>query len=81
MYNLFFQADMHNCAAKCCEDKLSSIDSVQGCIERCSTPLNKAQRYVHTELEGFQGRLQRCVMVILDWEIISFIGPIHFLIF
>lgn len=57
---------MHLCAAKCCEDKKSSIDSVQGCVERCSTPLNKAQRYVHMELEGFQGRLQRCVMVIFD---------------
>lgn len=55
---------MHLCAAKCCQDKMSSIDSVQGCVERCSTPLNKAQRYVHTELEAFQGRLQRCVMVI-----------------
>jgi len=56
------QADMHFCAAKCCEDKVSSINSVQGCVERCSAPLNRAQRYVHTELEGFQGRLQRCVM-------------------
>ncbi len=62
--NFWFQADMHFCAAKCCQDQTSSIDSVQGCVERCSAPLNKAQRYVHTELEGFQGRLQRCVMVI-----------------
>lgn len=54
---------MHYCAAKCCEDKGGSIDSVQGCVDRCSSPLNRAQRYVHTELEGFQGRLQRCVMV------------------
>lgn len=54
---------MHLCAAKCCEDKYSSIDTVQGCVDRCSTPLNKSQRYVQTELEGFQGRLQRCVMV------------------
>ena len=54
---------MHKCAAKCCDDKFSSIDTVQGCIERCSAPLNQAQQFVHTELEGFQGRLQRCVMV------------------
>lgn len=54
---------MHYCAAKCCEDKGGSIDSVQGCVDRCSTPLNRAQRYVQTEFEGFQGRLQRCVMV------------------
>lgn len=64
----YFQADMHFCAAKCCEDQTSSIDTVQGCVERCSVPLNKAQRYVHTELEGFQGRLQRCVMVVISTE-------------
>lgn len=54
---------MHLCAAKCCEDRHSSIDLVQGCVERCSGPMTKAQRYVHTEVEEFQGRLQRCVMV------------------
>lgn len=58
---------MHFCAAKCCEDKTASMDTVQGCVERCSTPLNRAQRYLQTELEGFQGRLQRCVMVIFHW--------------
>lgn len=73
---------MHFCAAKCCEDKQSSIDSVQGCVERCSAPLNKAQRFVHTELEGFQGRLQRCVMVILIRTLISCcLMYDHFLIF
>lgn len=57
-----FQVQMHLCAAKCCEDKNSSIDVVQNCVERCSGPLTRAQKYVHNELEGFQGRLQRCVM-------------------
>lgn len=57
------QADMHLCAAKCCDDKNGSIDSVQGCIERCSSPLNRAQQYVQKELGDYQGRLQRCVMV------------------
>lgn len=54
---------MHLCAAKCCDDKSASIDTVQGCIERCSQPESRAQRYIHSEMEGFQGRLQRCVMV------------------
>lgn len=53
---------MHLCAAKCCEDRQSSIESVQKCVEKCSLPLTRSQRYVHQELEGFQGRLQRCVM-------------------
>lgn len=57
------QHEMHVCAAKCCEDQKASIDTVQGCIERCSMPVNRAQRYISSELEGFQGRLQRCVMV------------------
>lgn len=56
------QAEMHLCAAKCCEDKHGSIDSVQGCIERCSAPVNRAQQYVQKELGEYQGRLQRCVM-------------------
>lgn len=54
---------MHKCAAKCCEDQTSSIDSVQRCVDRCAAPLTSAQKYVHKELEEFQGRLQRCVMV------------------
>lgn len=54
---------MHLCAAKCCDDRQSSIDTVQGCVERCSGSVTKAQRFVHTEVEEFQGRLQRCVMV------------------
>lgn len=54
---------MHLCAAKCCDDKTGSIDSVQNCIERCSAPVNRAQHYVQKELQDFQGRLQRCVVV------------------
>ena len=53
---------MHLCAAKCCDDNTSSMDSVQRCVERCSAPTQKAQRYTQNELERFQGRLQRCVM-------------------
>lgn len=54
---------MHLCAANCCSDQSGSMDSVQRCIERCSEPVTKSQRYFQSELEGFQGRLQRCVMV------------------
>lgn len=67
MYNsflfIFVQGEMHLCAAKCCDDKNGSIDTVQGCIERCSAPVNRAQQYVQKELGEYQGRLQRCVMV------------------
>lgn len=57
------KGEMHLCAAKCCDDKNGSIDTVQGCIERCSAPVNRAQQYVQKELGEYQGRLQRCVMV------------------
>lgn len=57
---------MHLCAAKCCDNKNGSIDVVQGCIERCSAPVNRAQQYVQKELGEYQGRLQRCVMVHLN---------------
>lgn len=63
---MLFQQEMHLCAAKCCDDKNASIDTVQSCIERCSQPVNRAQRYIQSEMEGFQGRLQRCVMVCYD---------------
>lgn len=60
---MILQGEMHLCAAKCCDDKNGSIDSVQNCIERCSAPVNRAQQYVQKELSEYQGRLQRCVMV------------------
>ncbi|XP_055708721.1 protein FAM136A [Phlebotomus papatasi] len=56
------QAEMHLCAAKCCENTTGSIDVVQGCVQKCSVPVTKAERYIHKELNEFQGRLQRCVM-------------------
>ncbi|XP_026466977.1 protein FAM136A-like [Ctenocephalides felis] len=62
------EADMHRCAAKCCEDKDSSLSSVQSCVERCRRAFDKG------ELEGFQGRLQRCVMQCND-DIKDMMGP------
>lgn len=53
-----FQAQMHNCAAKCCNDEGASMESVQRCVENCSQPVNKAQRYVQTELERLIFTLQ-----------------------
>lgn len=54
---------MHLCAAKCCDDKNASMDTVHGCIERCSAPVTRAQNYIQKEIGEYQGRLQRCVMV------------------
>ncbi|XP_055609538.1 protein FAM136A [Uranotaenia lowii] len=56
------QAEMHECAAKCCRDIGSSMDSVQRCVEHCSVPVQRAQQHVEQELGNFNNRLQRCVM-------------------
>ncbi|XP_022909820.1 protein FAM136A-like [Onthophagus taurus] len=56
------QGTMHRCAAKCCDDNVMSLESVQRCIENCGVQLNESQNYVQRELEGLQHRLQRCVM-------------------
>lgn len=40
---------MHNCAARCCEDTEASMDSVQGCVQRCSKPVDAAQRLAANE--------------------------------
>lgn len=53
---------MHRCAATCCDNKESSLDRVQKCVENCSVKLNWAQSYVQKELEQCQNKLQRCVM-------------------
>ncbi|KAJ8912840.1 hypothetical protein NQ315_007971 [Exocentrus adspersus] len=56
------QADMHRCAANCCENKEASLERVQRCVEKCSVKINWAQSYVQTELEQLQNKLQRCIM-------------------
>ncbi|KAL3286315.1 hypothetical protein HHI36_000824 [Cryptolaemus montrouzieri] len=56
------QADMHRCAAKCCDNKSTSLEGVQKCVDRCSTTLNWAQNYVQTNLTQLQNKLQRCVL-------------------
>ncbi|KAF4519105.1 hypothetical protein B566_EDAN010527 [Ephemera danica] len=68
------QGEMHRCAAKCCDDSQSSLESVHRCVENCSIPLQQAQKYVQSEIERLQDRLQRCVMQCND-EIRDKIGP------
>ncbi|KAK7477072.1 hypothetical protein BaRGS_00031658 [Batillaria attramentaria] len=56
------QADMYRCSTKCCEDKITSLEEVQQCIDSCSTRVNNAQNYIQSEIQMFQNRLQRCVL-------------------
>lgn len=57
---------MFRCAAKCCDDKDMSVSSVQRCIENCGAPLHSAQKYVESEFNHLQDRLQRCIMTCND---------------
>ncbi|XP_050296545.1 protein FAM136A [Anthonomus grandis grandis] len=68
------QADMHRCAATCCDNQDTSLERVQKCVESCSTSLTWAQNYVQKELEGLQNKLQRCVMDCND-EVRVKMGP------
>lgn len=52
---------MFRCSAECCERKTASMSQVHECIERCHTPLAKAQGLVTSELEKFQVSAHQCV--------------------
>ncbi|MCJ8742757.1 hypothetical protein PDJAM_G00085930 [Pangasius djambal] len=56
------QGRMFRCSAECCERTTDSMSQVHECIDRCHTPLAKAQGLVTNELEKFQDRLTRCTM-------------------
>ncbi|XP_069558844.1 protein FAM136A [Brachyistius frenatus] len=56
------QGHMFKCSADCCHRSTDSMSQVHHCIERCHTPLAKAQSLVTAELEKFQDRLTRCTM-------------------
>ncbi|XP_010734715.2 protein FAM136A [Larimichthys crocea] len=56
------QGRMFRCSADCCDRPSDSMSQVHQCIDRCHTPLAKAQALVTSELEKFQDRLTRCTM-------------------
>ncbi|XP_033951655.1 protein FAM136A [Pseudochaenichthys georgianus] len=56
------QGHMFRCSADCCDRSTDSMSVVHNCIERCHTPMAKAQAQVTSELEKFQDRLSRCTM-------------------
>ncbi|XP_034060896.1 protein FAM136A [Gymnodraco acuticeps] len=56
------QGRMFRCSADCCDRSTDSMSVVHNCIERCHTPMGKAQAQVTSELEKFQDRLSRCTM-------------------
>lgn len=68
------QADMHRCAAKCCDNTQLSLEGVQKCVDNCSTKFTWTQNYVQNNFQQLQNKLQRCVMDCND-EIKVKMGP------
>ncbi|KAI6240968.1 hypothetical protein M3Y99_00406600 [Aphelenchoides fujianensis] len=57
---------MFSCSAQCCEDKRSSRQAIEECVERCNIPMKRAQNSLETELGTLQDQLSRCSMTCYD---------------
>uniref|UniRef100_A0A0K8TK07 Protein FAM136A n=1 Tax=Lygus hesperus TaxID=30085 RepID=A0A0K8TK07_LYGHE len=56
------QANMHRCAARCCDSTTDSMEQVHNCVQKCSVTLKEAEAIVQNEFNSTQERFQRCVM-------------------
>uniref|UniRef100_A0A1I7XK11 Integrin_alpha2 domain-containing protein n=1 Tax=Heterorhabditis bacteriophora TaxID=37862 RepID=A0A1I7XK11_HETBA len=68
------QKNMFLCSAKCCENKNSSRELVENCVEKCNIGMKNAQRTLEKELGGLQDQLSRCAMTCYDRQVQNF-GP------
>ncbi|KAK9505603.1 hypothetical protein O3M35_009615 [Rhynocoris fuscipes] len=68
------QANMHRCAARCCDNSTDSMEQVHRCVQNCSASLTEAENFVKQEFNTVQNRLQRCIMECND-EIRDKAGP------
>lgn len=53
------------CSAKCC-DTTDNHEALQMCVDNCQRKVAEAENIVSSELQQFQGRLQRCVLACKD---------------
>ncbi|CAI5446213.1 unnamed protein product [Caenorhabditis angaria] len=60
------QKNMFLCSARCCENKNSTRDAVEGCVDKCNDGMKKAQINLEKELGGLQDQLSRCAMTCYD---------------
>ncbi|PAV75453.1 hypothetical protein WR25_23849, partial [Diploscapter pachys] len=60
------QRSMFACSAKCCEDKKTTRDAVESCVERCNNPMKSAQIVLEREMTQLQDQLSRCAMTCYD---------------
>ena len=60
------ERQMHLCLADCCSRSETSINDVHACKDRCEAPFQRAQSFLHSELERFQQSLSRCILSCQD---------------
>ncbi|KAI6188091.1 Protein of unknown function DUF842 domain containing protein [Aphelenchoides besseyi] len=60
------QKRMFNCSAQCCDDKRSSRQGIEECVEKCNLPMKRAQTSLENELGTLQDQLSRCTMTCYD---------------
>ncbi|XP_069140215.1 protein FAM136A-like [Argopecten irradians] len=56
------EAEMYKCNLKCVENKSYTVEDKDRCLERCSSRMMQIQKYVNSEMENYQNRIQRCAM-------------------
>lgn len=56
-----FKRQMFQCGYKCMDDK-NSISQCDDCIEDCGKGLKQVMGVLQTEINAFQGRIDRCLM-------------------
>lgn len=54
------ERDMHLCAVECCSNQTANLEEVMNCKQKCEVKLDRAQKYVQTELERFLESSNRC---------------------
>ena len=60
------QGDMFRCSANCCDNKSVSQGELQRCLEKCSVPAMKADKFMQEQIQDIQDRFQRCAMSCAD---------------
>ncbi|EFO92684.1 hypothetical protein CRE_16337 [Caenorhabditis remanei] len=68
------QKSMFLCSAKCCDNKKTTRDAVENCVESCNDGMKKAQGNLERELGGLQDQLSRCAMTCYD-KLVQQFGP------
>ena len=57
---------MFRCSANCCDNRSSSQAELSRCLEACSIPAMKADKFMQEQIQDIQNRFQRCAMSCAD---------------